>query len=75
MDWTTVASLIIQYGLPLAEKIVSKWTTGSPPTPADFVELNAAAAQNAAGILKGQLAAAGIPLTDPHAVALLALVS
>lgn len=75
MDWSSIISLIVQYGLPVAEALFQKWTTGAVPTQADFDTLNAMAAQNAISILKAQLTAAGITLTDPKALALLALLS
>lgn len=74
MSWELIAELIVSEGLPLAEKIYQKWASGNPPTQADFDELRALQTQKAADRLKAQLAAAGIPLDDPKAVALLALV-
>jgi hypothetical protein len=75
MTWTVLIPLIAQYGLPLAEQLFQKWTSGTPPTQADFDALRVLAQQTANDRMKATLAAAGIPLTDPHAVALLALTS
>lgn len=75
MSWTFLIQIIAQYGIPLAESLFQKWTTGSPPTQADFDQLKLLAQQTAKDRLIAQLNAAGIPLTDPKAVALLALVS
>jgi len=73
LSWEVVASLIVQYGIPFAESIVKKAESGSPPTTADFAELRALEGQTATDKMKAQLVAAGIPLDDPKAVALLAL--
>ena len=74
MNWANLIPNIAQYGLPLAETLFQKWTSGNPPTSADFDDLRAAAQQTAGDRMKAQLAAARIPLDDPHAVALLKLV-
>lgn len=67
--------IIAQYGVPLAESLFQKWTSGSAPTQADFDQLKTLAQQTAKDRMIAQLNAAGIPLTDPKAVALLAQVS
>lgn len=74
LNWATIATLIAQYGLPFAISVYQKWASGTAPTQADFDELNRLANQKAVDLMKTQLTLAGIPLTDPHAVALLALV-
>lgn len=74
MTWEVLAGIIAQYGIPVAMTIFQKWASGAVPTQADFDDLIRQANQKAADILKTQLTLAGIPLTDPHAVALLALV-
>jgi len=71
--WTALIPIIAQYGLPLAESLFQKWTSGAVPTQADWDELRALASQSAQDRMKAQLAAAGIPTDDPKAVALLAL--
>lgn len=74
MSWSQLIAIIAQYGLPLAESLFKKWSTGSVPTQADFDELRALASQTASDRLKAALVRAGIPLDDPKAIALLALV-
>ena len=74
MDWVTLATLLAQYGLPFVEDLISKIESGTKVTAADFAALRALALVKASDVLKAQLAAANIPLTDPHAVALMALV-
>lgn len=73
MTWEALIPIIAQYGVPLAESLFKKWASGSVPTQADFDELRGLASQSAKDRMAAQLTAAGIPLTDPHAVALLAL--
>ena len=73
MNWAILIPIIAQYGLPLAEKLWTKLAAGNPVTQADWDELNAMTQQNATAQMQVALTNAGIPLTDPHAVALLAL--
>lgn len=75
MPWTTFIPLLIQYGFPVAEDLFNKWTSGGNVTAQDIADLRARLQVTAADQMKARLAAAGIPLTDPHAVALMALVS
>jgi hypothetical protein len=75
MSWPVLIPIIAQYGLPVAEKLYQKWTSGALPTQADFDELRAAGQQTAADRMKSALVAAGIPLSDPKAVQLIALAS
>lgn len=72
--WAVLIPIIAQYGLPFAEKMFQKWTSGNDPTQADFDELRAMAKESSADIITARLLAAGIPLDDPRAVELLALV-
>jgi hypothetical protein len=73
MTWAAIIPIIAQYGIPLAEKLVEKWLSGSAPTLADFAELRALMGQNAKDRMKAALTAAGIPLDDPKAVQLISL--
>jgi hypothetical protein len=73
MNWAILLPIIAQYGLPLAEKLWQKWTTGAMPTQADWDELDAITRQTAQDRMKANLTAAGIPLDSPQAQALLAL--
>lgn len=76
MTWTIIAQLIAQFGpagIDLAETLWKKWTANTAPSQADFDQLRAMGSQTAKDRMKAQLVAAGIPLDDPKAVALLAL--
>lgn len=73
MGWEALIPIIAQYGIPLAEKLFQKWTSGTPPTQADFDELRSLAKQSANDHMKASLVRAGISLDDPKAIALLAL--
>ena len=75
MDWATIANLILTIGLPAAEKLWTLVTTNTAPTAADWATLKTLGAVNAKDVMTAQLKAAGIPLTDPKAIALLAQVS
>lgn len=75
MSWELIITLINQYGLPLAYKLWQLAESKLPPTQADWDILNALASQTAKSKLIDALNRAGIPLDDPKAVALLALVS
>jgi len=74
--WATILGTLLN-GLPqdisLVEGLFEKWTSGTPPTQADFDALRAAAGRSARDRLILQLNAAGIALTDPVAVKLLAM--
>jgi hypothetical protein len=73
--WAALIPIIAQQGLPLAEMLVAKWTSGNPPTIADFAELRALAQTTALDRTKARLAAAGIPLDSDKAKEILSLVS
>ena len=72
--WATLIPIIASYGLPFAEKLWVKWTSGANPTQADWDDLKSMASQTPLSQMKAALARANIPETDPHAVALLAQV-
>lgn len=71
--WEALIPIIASEGIPVAEKLFQYWSQGTPPTQAQFDELKALTQQTATDRMKAQLSVAGIPLTDPKAVALLAL--
>lgn len=75
MGWPQIIAIIAQYGLPLAESLFQKWSSGTPPTQADFDALRQLASQTAKDRMIAALNAAGIPLNDPKAIALLAQAS
>lgn len=72
--WATLIPVILQYGLPFAEKLWQQWTSGKDPTQADWDALKGLAQNTARSQMVAALARAGIPLDDPKAVALLAQV-
>lgn len=73
--WAALIPIIAQYGLPVAEALWQKWTSGAAPTQADWDQLKQMTKNSAQDIVRARLAAAGIPLDDPKAVQLLALVA
>ena len=72
--WAALIPIIATYGLPLAEKLVEKWMSGAPPTPADFAELRTLANQNATAQANAVIAQLGLSPTDPKAQQIIALV-
>ena len=74
MGWQNLIPLIIQYGIPAAEKIWQMVTSGADPTQADWDALKKLVNQTPLSQMQDALARAGIPLDDPRAVAFLALV-
>ena len=74
MNWAVLIPIIAQEGIPLAEALFKKWSSGNPPTQADFDELRGLAKQTALDRVKLRLAASGIPLDSQQAQDLLALV-
>ena len=75
MGWETIIPIIAQYGIPLAENLFQKWTSGSLPTQADFDELRKLASQTASDRTKARLVAAGIDLNSDQAKQILAMVA
>ncbi len=73
MPWSLFIPLLIQYGLPLAEKIFQKVQAGGDVTQADIDELKALGQKTGRTELEAALVRAGIPLSDTRATALLAL--
>lgn len=74
LSWATLASIIAQYGLPLAESLFQKWSAGTPPTQQDFNDLIALASQNATAQAITVLKAQGIDPASAQGQAILALV-
>jgi hypothetical protein len=74
--WATILGTLLN-GLPqdiaLIESLFAKWSSGTPPTQADFDAMRAAASRTARDRLTLQLNAAGVLLTDPVAIKLLAM--
>lgn len=73
MTWATLIPIIAQYGIPLAEKLWSKWTSNTVPTQADWDELRALAQQNASTHMLAALSRAGIDPNSDQGKALLGL--
>lgn len=67
--------LVTQVGIPLATQLIALWESKGVVTAAQWASLIASTQVSAKQQMQNQLTAAGISLTDPHAVALLALVS
>lgn len=73
MTWAALIPIIAQYGIPLAEKLFQKWSSGNPPTQADFDELRAEEKQTAADRMALAITQAGFTLDDPKVQAFLKL--
>lgn len=73
MGWETLIPIIAQYGIPLAEQLWQKWSTGSAPTQADWDQLKALAQGSAQSQMLAALARAGIDPNSDQGKALLAL--
>lgn len=71
--WESLIPIIAEYGLPLAESLFKKWSSGTPPVQADFDELKALASQKASDEMLKVLAAQGIDPKSPQGLAFLAL--
>jgi len=71
--WYIISSLIIKEGLPVAEAIFAKWTSGKAPTQTDFDELRAISSQSSTDRMKLALAKAGIALDSEQGKLLLSL--
>jgi hypothetical protein len=74
MPVSVLIPLIAQVGLPLAQQLIALWEQGGNVTAVQFQTLIGQTTVSARQVLINQLTAAGIALTDPHAVSLLALV-
>lgn len=77
MPVTLILTLLATYGpsaIALIDSLIKKWETNGTVTADEWGTLSASLKLSAADHMTAQLTAAGIDLTDPHAVALLALV-
>jgi len=76
MTWAALIPVIIQYGLPFAEKLWSQWTNnaGATPTQGDWDELKALASNNARTQMLAALSRAGIDPNSPTGQQFIALV-
>ncbi len=74
MSWAALIPLILEYGLPFAERIWTLWSSKAEPTQADWDALTKLANQTPLSQMQDALARAGIPLDDPRALPFLDLV-
>lgn len=75
MDWASIATLIVQYGLPFVEKLVSNITSEAEVTPQAWAELIALTKQTARDRMLNTLTQQGIDPNSDKGKALLALAS
>lgn len=73
MTWAALLPLILEYGIPVAEKLWALAATNSVPTQADWDTLRSLGAQTARTQMMGALVRAGIDPASPQGKALLAL--
>jgi len=64
MNWNTLALLIVEYGLPFAEKVWDFYQQKKEPTLDDFAQLRALANQNAAQRMATMIALHGQNLNE-----------
>lgn len=74
MNWATIAQLIIQIGLPAAQKIWEKWQVKGEPTAEDWAELRLLANRTPESLLMQALINNNIDLNSEKAKELLRLV-
>lgn len=72
MNWAVLIPIIAQYGLPFAESVFQKWTSGNPPTQSDFDQLRTMLEQTAKDRMTAALQRAGIASDSDQGKALLA---
>ena len=73
--WELLIPIIANEGTPVAEALFQKWSSGTPPTQADFDELRAIGKQTALDRVNARLAANGISLSSDKAKQIEALTS
>lgn len=74
MSWAVLIPIIIQYGLPVAEKLFNLFTTGATPTAADWEALKALGTATRKQDMTASLIRNGVDPASPQGQALLALV-
>lgn len=74
MTWVALIPIILQYGLPVAEKLWTLWSSNAAPTAADWEALKALGLATRKQDITNALIRNGIDPTSPQGVALLALV-
>jgi hypothetical protein len=74
MTWAVLIPIILQYGLPVAEKLFQLFTTNSAPTAADWDALKALGTATRKQDMTASLIRNGIDPTSAQGQALLALI-
>ena len=75
MTWVALIPIILQYGLPVAEKLFQLWSNNGAPTQADWDTLRALGLATRKQDVTNALIRNGIDPASPQGVALLALVA
>lgn len=75
ISWSQIVPIIAAQSIEFAYAVWQKWSSGNPPTDADFQELIAMAKQTATDRTKERLALAGIAPDSDEGKILLGLVS
>lgn len=71
MPYALIIQLIVQEGLPAAEKLWQLWQSKTEITQADWDALKALSAQNAKSQLAAAISRAGLDFSDPRLADLL----
>ena len=74
MTWAALIPIILEYGLPIAEKLFQLWTSNGTPTQADWDALKALGATTRKQDMTASLIRNGIDPTSAQGQALLALI-
>lgn len=74
MTWIALIPIIIQYGLPVAEKLFQLWTSNAAPTQADWDSLKALGLSTRKQDMTLALVRNGVDPASPAGQALLALI-
>lgn len=74
MNWSVLVPIIVQYGLPVAERLFQLWTSNAVPTQADWDGLKALGQATRKQDVTAALLRNGVDPSSPQGQALLALV-
>ena len=74
MTWAVLVPLVVQHGLPFAEKMWALWQSNGVPTAADWADLRALSNQTPESQMMAAMQRAGVDIDNPRARDLLALV-
>ena len=75
MTWAALIPIVIQYGLPVAERLWQLWSSGSAPTTADWDSLKALGASTRRQDLTAAPIRNGVHPASPQGQALIAVVA